>query len=96
MNSEKLVWSGSVQYLHRRRGKGKGCWDRPEFVTNSSEESESRHLSEEIPEPDPSEWKGRVQKIHDDPSEIDVGDDDEVELSEELQFLQVFVGLAID
>jgi len=70
--------------------------DRPEFVTNSSEESESRHLSEEIPEPDPSEWKGRVQKIHDDPSEIDVGDDDEVELSEELQFLQVFVGLAID
>jgi len=70
--------------------------DGPEFVSNGAEKSEGRDLSEEITEPDPSEWEGGVQKIHDYPGEIDVRDDDQVELPEELQFLEVFGCLAVD
>jgi len=69
---------------------------RSELVTDGAEKSECRRLGEEVSEPDPSERKGGVQKIHDDPSEIDVGDDDEVELAEEFQLLEVFGGLAVD
>jgi len=72
-----------------------GCGGRS--IPSDAPESECSELGEKFTQPHPSEGQGGIHQVHYDASEIDICHHQQIELSEQLQFLHIplrcFVGV---
>lgn len=69
---------------------------RPELVPGQHEENVRRHLMEHLVQPAVLKRHRDAQQEHDDPREVDVAHDHDVEVAEQLELAQVDGGLAVD
>ena len=64
-----------------------GCGGRS--IPSDAPESECSELGEKFTQPHPSEGQGGIHQVHYDASEIDICHHQQIELSEQLQFLHI-------